>query len=555
MINFANTIVNTCFLTRGDSGTIAYYSHVIPIVLSLILGTFVFIKTKFNLFSKVFLAFIIVFSLWLIGDVVLWTQNNYFLQYASWAPLDYLEIVFYVLGFYFALIFVKKSDISILWKIFLFVLTLPTLFLTIIKQSLTGFYYPVCEALSNNFISEYKLAVEVILLLIIFIYAIIPFFKKFSREEKKADLIVLGSMFLFLSIFGVTEYLASTTGYYEMNLYSLFLLPVFLIAIIYSVFELDIFKVHILGTYYLVVGLIILMGGQLFFITSTTNRLLTILTIVLLALLSLILFRNLKKESDQRIQIEKLNIDLQDLLKQRESLVHLVTHKVKGSFTRSKYIFAGLLDGTFGEISEVVKKYAQMGLESDNGGIQTVNLVLNASNLSTGSVKYEMKPVDFKEIVLKVLVDKKVQAEAKGLQMESNIHDDKSDVYNVSGDAFWLTESVNNLIDNSIKYTKEGKISVDLHDGNGKVNLSVKDTGIGITEEDKKHLFTEGGRGKESVKINVDSTGYGLYSVKLIIEEHKGKVWAESAGEGKGSAFYIELPANSTPVVSEVAKA
>ena len=56
-------------------------------------------------------------------------------------------------------------------------------------------------------------------------------------------------------------------------------------------------------------------------------------------------------------------------------------------------------------------------------------------------------------------------------------------------------------------------------------------------------MFTEGGRGKDSVKVNVDSTGYGLYSVKLIIDAHKGKVWAESEGPDKGSTFYIELDA------------
>ena len=326
-----------------------------------------------------------------------------------------------------------------------------------------------------------------------------------------------------------------------MNLYSLFFLPVFLVAIIYSVFELDIFNIKILGSHYLVVGLIVLMGGQLFFIEDTTSRLLTILAILLAMGLSVILFRNFKKESDQRVRIEKLNIQLRDLLKQRESLVHLVTHKVKGAFTRSKYIFAGLLDGTFGEISPDVKKYAQQGLESDNGGIQTVDLVLNASNLSSGTVKYEMKPVDFKEIVLKSLAEKKVQAEAKGLRVESII--EEKGIYNVSGDAFWLKEAVNNLIDNSIKYTKAGKIIIELHDGQGQIKFSIKDTGLGITEEDKKRLFTEGGRGQDSVKVNVDSTGYGLYSVKLIIEAHKGKVWAESEGEGKGSAFFVELEA------------
>ena len=240
-------------------------------------------------------------------------------------------------------------------------------------------------------------------------------------------------------------------------------------------------------------------------------------------------------------QVDGLNDDLKALIKQRESLVHLVTHKVKGSFTRSKYIFAGILDGTFGDINEEVKKRAEQGLESNNAGIQTVDLVLNVANMQNGIVKYDMKMLDFKDLVQKTLADKKVQAEAKGLKLESTI--EEAGVYNIVGDAFWLKEAVNNLIDNSIKYSKEGKIAVDLHDGKGKIKFSVKDTGIGITDEDKKTLFTEGGRGKDSVRINVDSTGYGLYSVKLIVEAHKGKVWAESGGPGKGSQFYIELDA------------
>ena len=58
-----------------------------------------------------------------------------------------------------------------------------------------------------------------------------------------------------------------------------------------------------------------------------------------------------------------------------------------------------------------------------------------------------------------------------------------------------------------------------------------------------QNLFTEGGHGKDSVKINVESTGFGLYIVKQIVDAHKGRVWAESEGAGKGTQFYVELPA------------
>lgn len=237
--------------------------------------------------------------------------------------------------------------------------------------------------------------------------------------------------------------------------------------------------------------------------------------------------------------LQDANENLKKLIKQRESLVHLVTHKVKGSFTRSKYIFAGILDGTFGEVNGEVKKYAAQGLESDDMGIETVDLVLNADNLQKGTVKYDMQPINFKDMIIKVIEEKRGPAEAKGLKLESNI--EEQGVYNVLGDAFWLKEAINNLVENSIKYTKTGGIKIELTDGNGKIEFSIRDTGIGIDDEDKKNLFTEGGRGKNSVKVNVDSTGYGLYSVKLIIEAHKGKVWAESEGPDKGSAFFVEL--------------
>ncbi len=539
-----NEILNTCQIAALASPgirTIAGYSHIVPIALSLILGTFVLIKAKYNFFSKVFFIFTLIFGIWLIGDIIAWTSNSYSLVYTTWAFLDYVEILFYALGLYFTLVFVNKKDISFIFKCVLLLLTLPAFLLTINQQSVIGFNQPVCEAFNNDFLGTYKILFEGIILSIILIYAINPFFRRLPWKEIRPRLVVLGSMFFFLATFGITEYLASVTGYYELNLYSLFLLPVFLFSIIYSIFELDVFNVKTQGTHYLVVGLVIVMSGQLFFITNTTNRLLTVLSIMIAIGLSYILFRNLKRESDQRVQIVKLNTDLQKLIEQRESLVHLVTHKVKGSFTRSKYIFAGLLDGTFGEINPEVQKYAKQGLESDNAGIQTVDLVLNAANLTKGNVKYELKPIDFKEMVMQSFNDKKVSAEAKGLKIE--METPKEDNYKLMGDVFWLKEAVNCLIENSIRYTKKGEIKVKIEKIDNKIKFSVTDTGVGITDEDKKKLFTEGGRGKDSVHINVDSTGYGLYSAKLIVEAHHGKVWGESEGPDKGSQFYIELDA------------
>ena len=71
---------------------------------------------------------------------------------------------------------------------------------------------------------------------------------------------------------------------------------------------------------------------------------------------------------------------------------------------------------------------------------------------------------------------------------------------------------------------------------------TIQDTGVGINPIDRSRLFTEGGSGINSLKINVESTGFGLYIAKKIVDEHKGRVWVESEGEGKGSTFFVELP-------------
>jgi signal transduction histidine kinase len=373
-------------------------------------------------------------------------------------------------------------------------------------------------------------------------------FKKYLKVDNQALkrqilFIVLGTTF-FISMLSFSNIFGEIFKAYEINLVGPIGMVIFLGLLSYLIVRFQVFNVKLIATQALVWGLAALIGAQFFFIRVLTNFILNGFTFIASIIFGYFLIKSVKVEIEQKEELLKLNIELHSIIKQRESLVHLVTHKIKGSFTRTKYIFAEMIDGTFGEISPEIKKRAEQGLDSDNAGIRTVDLVLNAGNLQKGVIKYDMKIFDLKELILKTIAEKKIRANSGDLKIEDQLESEPStEVYNVLGDAFWLKEAISKLLENAIEYTKVGTVKVGLEKRDGKIIFSVKDTGVGITDEDKKNLFTEGGRGKDSVRVNVDSTGYGLYSVKLIVDAHKGRVWAESEGAGKGSTFSIELPA------------
>jgi signal transduction histidine kinase len=241
----------------------------------------------------------------------------------------------------------------------------------------------------------------------------------------------------------------------------------------------------------------------------------------------------------QREEIQKLADDLKIANQGQASLMHFMNHQVKGRFGNAKNIFAELLTDDYGVMPPDAKPLLEKGLDETNLGINYVQNILKGASAENGTLPIEMKPIDFRKVVEVAATKQRPYAEAKGLSFELKMQD--SD-YSMSGDELQLGEAVRNLIDNSINYTQQGSIAVILGAVGKTIRFMVKDTGFGLTDEDKTKLFKSGGRGAESLKVNTNSTGYGLVFVKGVVEAHKGKVWAESAGRGKGSTFIVELP-------------
>lgn len=530
--------LNTCYETTSFYHTIAYYSHFIPVAIALFLGIYAAYKTKFSKLAVIFCLFSVSFSIWLLNDVILWTSQDYFKIVFFWSWIDYINVVFFVLAvFFFGVL--ARGKITIAEKIILGILCVPAFIFTVTGNAITSFDHTWCEAINNDQSVLYKVFVEYISIGMMLLSLIVAW--KNSDKGKKVLLsIIFLTLVLFLITFSITEYIAAQTAIYEINLYGLFVLPVFLIAMVFAITNLHIFNIRYLGTQILVYVLLIMVGSQFLFLESSTDAALNIITLGTAIVLGLVLLQNAKRELDARIKIEKLAEELQTANKGQANLLHFINHQIKGYLSKSRIIFSELRDDPdYGPISEKAKPLLDEGFNSLTEGAAFVQQILKGSNIEKGVLTYDMKPTDFRNLVSSVAEDMKEQAEKKGLEYKTEFADGE---YQINGDEKELKEAVKNFIDNSIKYTPSGSISLKLSRQDGKVLFSVKDTGIGMSDETKEKLFTKGGRGKDSQKINIYSTGFGLSIVKGIVEAHKGRVWAESEGEGKGSQFYMELP-------------
>ena len=100
-----------------------------------------------------------------------------------------------------------------------------------------------------------------------------------------------------------------------------------------------------------------------------------------------------------------------------------------------------------------------------------------------------------------------------------------------------------NLLSNAVKFTPDGgEITVKARREKEKILIGVSDTGIGIKPEDQERIFDEFEQADSTLAKKQQGTGLGLTLTKKLVELHKGRIWVESEGEGKGSNFQFEIP-------------
>lgn len=520
--------------------TLLYYSHVPAILIALLVGIYVIIKNRKSLVAKFLFLILTLFSLWAVVDIFLWANNRPDLVMFWWSMQILVEPIIYIVAFYLLYLFTFSEYPNFKFNLVTGIILLPLVLVTPTAYNLIGVNLYDCVAWEHSFVIFYTYFLEGLFILGILAIAFRGIKLTKDKSEKHKILYFSLGLVAFLVAFTSGNIIGSLTGDWDLAQYGLFGMPVFIGLLAYIIVQYKVFNLKVFGTQALVIALWVLIGSLLLVVQSNASRIVAFVTLVLSIGFGLMLVRSVKREIEAREHIEKLAGELQVANDGQANLIHIINHQIKGYLAKARNIFSELLtDKDYGTMPEAAKPMLDEGFKSLSEGVDFVKDFLDAANIEQGSYTYNMEPLDFKALVVDIAEKQKGAADEKGLSFELNIAEGQ---YNTKGDKAQLEQAVRNLIDNSIRYTLKGGLSVSLSLDDNKILFSVEDTGVGLSDELKPKLFTKGGRDKDSQKINVNSTGFGLAFVKNVAEAHGGRVWAESPGPDKGSTFYMELP-------------
>lgn len=230
---------------------------------------------------------------------------------------------------------------------------------------------------------------------------------------------------------------------------------------------------------------------------------------------------------------------LNETARKQVELLKFLSREIKGHLTKSKAAFATIVEGDYGPVVSTLPGLTNAALAESQKGVESVMSILDKADIESGDTYVEAKPFNLSEAVRRLADEFKPAAAAKRISLVSSA----PETCIVSGDREKIERHViRNLLDNAIRYTRAGQIEVMLEKRNDMARISISDTGVGINRSDMSNLFTEGGHGAHSREVNPESTGYGLFAAKQIVNKQGGRIWARSQGAGFGSTFFVEFP-------------
>ena len=239
------------------------------------------------------------------------------------------------------------------------------------------------------------------------------------------------------------------------------------------------------------------------------------------------------------VEIQKEN----DILKKENELkgeiISMTGHQVRTSLSAMKWVIKMFLDHDFGDLSNEQEQMLKKASEQNERVIALVSEMLTLNKATEGSIPYTFESIDPVKLVEKILFE--FMSESYKKKVELIFLRPENSVPEILADINKIHIVIENIMDNAIKYSKEGdKVFISITPNEKTVDITVKDTGIGIPPEVQERIFTKFFRADNAQSKDSLGSGIGLYMCKKIIDAHHGSLTFESTGHG--SSFHILIP-------------
>ena len=236
------------------------------------------------------------------------------------------------------------------------------------------------------------------------------------------------------------------------------------------------------------------------------------------------------------------NQKLKVLDKQKSEFVSIASHQLRSPLTAIRGYVSMMVEGTFGKLPAEATEALGRIQESTIFMASSIDDFLEVSRIESGNMKYEYTEVNFKDQAEHIVDDLRTDAVKRGLMLLY-----RSDMQGpglIRADAGKTQQILHNLINNALKYTPKGSVTVYAHDDVTKkrMYIDIIDTGLGLSQESIVKLFGKFARAKIASSANIMGTGLGLFVAREMARAMGGDITVQSEGEGRGSTFTIVLP-------------
>jgi signal transduction histidine kinase len=241
-------------------------------------------------------------------------------------------------------------------------------------------------------------------------------------------------------------------------------------------------------------------------------------------------------------EIEKKNVQLQELEEFKDGLLHMIVHDLKNPlFAISGNIELLLLDKE--NFSETQNIAAENCLSSCQNLTEMVQQLLDINKLENKKLQLKKEMTDLVPLIDEILNQLLKRAEEK--QISINFVN-ANGISTIPIDSRLITRVISNLVDNGIRHTPKGgriEVASELEKRKNNLCVSVRDTGTGLDPAYHHKIFNKFEQvDLRNQGVSIGTAGLGLAFCKLAVEAHGGEIWVESEGEGKGSTFRFTIP-------------